>query len=212
MVNSTKSLNPLPLITVVTVVYNSEATIERTIQSVLNLNYPNVEYIIIDGNSSDRTLDIILQYKDKISSVISESDKGVYDAMNKAIGYATGEWICFMNSGDIFHDASVLEKIFRDKVYTDKTGVIYGDAHLCDGSHFLKAYPTNPFWKSRMPYRTGKGICHQSMFTKTALAKKLKFDLSYKISADFNMAYQIYKREYSFIYVPIVVSDFDVIL
>lgn len=96
-------------ITVVTVCYNAVKDIEKTIQSVTCQTYPNIEYIIIDGASSDGTMDVVLRYKDKINLIVSEPDKGIYDAMNKGIIKATGEWIIFMNAGDVFNSTNVLE-------------------------------------------------------------------------------------------------------
>ena len=97
-----------PLISIVTISYNTFSTIESTILSVINQTYPNIEYIIIDGGSTDGTIDIIKKYADKISYWVSEPDKGIYDAMNKGINKATGEWIIFMNTGDKFATENVL--------------------------------------------------------------------------------------------------------
>ena len=95
-------MNTPPLITIITVAYNAVKDIENTILSVLNQTYPNIEYIIIDGGSTDGTLDIIKKYEDKISYWVSEPDKGIYDAMNKGTLKATGVWLNFMNAGDTF--------------------------------------------------------------------------------------------------------------
>lgn len=95
-------INELPLITVITVVLNGEGHLEETMQSVLNQTYPNVEYIIVDGGSTDGTLDIIRKYGDRIDYWVSEKDKGIYDAMNKGIKVALGSWINFMNGGTVF--------------------------------------------------------------------------------------------------------------
>jgi len=116
----------LPNITIITVSYNAVKTIEDTILSVINQTYPNIEYIIIDGGSTDGTLDIIKKYQDKITYWVSEPDKGIYDAMNKGTLKATGVWLNFMNAGDTFYDHQVLEKVFKDKDWSN-TDVIYGD-------------------------------------------------------------------------------------
>ena len=104
------------LISIVTVSYNAVLTIEQTILSVINQTYPNVEYIIIDGGSTDGTVDIIKKYEDKIAYWVSEPDKGIYDAMNKGVVVATGEWINFMNAGDIFTDGDVIDKLFHQNI------------------------------------------------------------------------------------------------
>ena len=114
-----------PLISVVTVSYNAVSVIEQTIFSVINQTYPNVEYIIIDGGSTDGTVDIIKKYADKITYWVSEPDKGIYDAMNKGIELATGEWINFMNAGDSFYSFSILELIFGQTIFSND--IIYGD-------------------------------------------------------------------------------------
>jgi cellulose synthase/poly-beta-1,6-N-acetylglucosamine synthase-like glycosyltransferase len=98
-----KSFDDKPLISIVTVVYNGEAFLEETILSVINQAYDNVEYIIIDGGSTDRTIDIIKKYEDKLDYWISESDDGIYDAMNKGIDLVTGEWVNFVNSSDVLN-------------------------------------------------------------------------------------------------------------
>ena len=113
-------------ISVITVCYNAVDVIERTILSVINQTYCNIEYIIVDGNSTDGTMDIINKYRDRISIVVSEPDNGVYDAMNKGIGLATGEWLNFMNAGDSFSNESIIEDVFKSDI-PDTTKFIYSD-------------------------------------------------------------------------------------
>lgn len=102
-----------PLVTVITVVYNAKELLEETILSVLNQTYSNIEYIIVDGGSTDGTLDIIKKYQDKISKYISEPDQGIYDAMNKGMSLSKGQWLNFMNAGDSFYSNDVLQKVFE---------------------------------------------------------------------------------------------------
>ena len=105
-----------PRVTVVTVTYNEERNLATTIESIIQQTYRSKEYIIVDGNSSDRTPEIISQYSDHIDKLICEPDDGVYDAMNKAIDIAGGEWIIFINAGDILCDSEVLSRVFQYEI------------------------------------------------------------------------------------------------
>ncbi|MEM6725896.1 MAG: glycosyltransferase family 2 protein, partial [Bacteroidota bacterium] len=112
-------------ISVITVVYNGKDLLEGTIKSVINQTYPHIEYVMVDGNSKDGTQEIIQQYADRIDQWISEPDKGLYDAMNKGLRMATGDFVLFMNAGDEFRNPDVLEKVFAKA--TEKTDVLYGE-------------------------------------------------------------------------------------
>ena len=197
-----------PLVSVITVSYNAVSVIERTILSVISQNYSNIEYILIDGGSVDGTVDVIRSYQDQISYWISESDEGIYDAMNKGILRSRGKWINFMNAGDTFSDISVLDKIFSQKI-NENVGIIYGNTALFKNGVFVEPFENKPFWLSFMPFR-GKGICHQSMFVKSDLAKRMMFDTSYRICSDYDMCYKIYQRGYDFLFADIVISHYDV--
>lgn len=191
-------MNNLPLISVVTVVLNDVQNIERTIESVITQTYSNVEYIIIDGVSTDGTIEKIAKYKDEITSFISESDKGLYDAMNKGTDKATGEWIIYMNSGDRFLDSEVLSKIFienRDKIINKS--VIYTDT-ITDKNGVkskVKARSLKYIWM-------GPPSIHQSQLVKTSIAKSKPFNLKFKINADYDFCYYAFKNDASFIYLP----------
>jgi glycosyltransferase involved in cell wall biosynthesis len=113
-------------ITIITVVYNSVVTLEQTILSVINQTYKNIEYIIIDGGSTDGTVDIIKKYEDKLAYWVSEPDNGIYDAMNKGIEKANGEWLNFMNSGDIFYSKDILNTVFSS-YFTSSIKFLYSD-------------------------------------------------------------------------------------
>lgn len=198
------NLQNSPLITIVTVSYNEVSTIEQTILSVINQTYSNIEYIIIDGGSVDGTVDIIKKYVSKITSWVSEPDKGIYDAMNKGILKAKGKWINFMNSGDCFYSNDVVSQLFLDKKYDDCCSVIYGDRiSVYEKAKYLhKPSPLNDFPK-RFP------IFHQSTFISTPVMREIMYDTNLKICADYNFFYQKWKQGDNFTYVekPISVCE-----
>jgi glycosyltransferase involved in cell wall biosynthesis len=200
----TKQSGPgMPLITVVTVVRNGEKTLEQTMLSVINQTCPNIEYIVVDGASTDGTLDIIRKYEDRIDYWMSEPDKGIYDAMNKGIDLATGEWINFMNSGDGLYGNDILRKVFEGNIVSED--IIYGDVFLAHrlGSFVQKAKPLNLIAKQMV-------FVHQAAFVRSALMKEMKFDITYKICGDYNFFYQCYKNDIHFLYTPFVIAMYNV--
>jgi glycosyltransferase involved in cell wall biosynthesis len=192
-------MNNNPLISVITVVYNGVATLEQTILSVINQTYKNIEYIIIDGGSTDGTVDVIKKYENHLAYWVSELDKGIYDAMNKGIDKATGEWINFMNSGDWFYNSDVILSIFDNNNVTNYE-LIYGNT---EKRYLNKIKIDNPgkFWKL--------GIVHQSIFSKTFLNKKYKFDTNYAVAADFDFIYKIFLKGYKTYYMNITIVSFN---
>ena len=191
-----------PFITVVTVCYNSEELIEKTLRSVTNQNYSNKEYVVIDGASTDNTLKIIESFKEFIDTLVSESDNGIYHAMNKAVANAMGEWIIFMNAGDVFVNNNILEEV-SDFLQED-IDVLYGDILvLKEGKLIVKEAPSEISNFHRMPF------CHQAVFTHTSLLKSFSFDEKYKFSADFKLYKQLKHEKITFnkIHLPITVYD-----
>ncbi len=196
--------NIFPKISVVTVTYNVENSIETTLLSVLNQDYPNLEFIVIDGGSTDKTTEIIRKYSNKITYWISEPDNGIYDAMNKGIVKACGKWINFMNAGDVFHSSTVLTEIFSKSIPLNKK-VIYGDHCIV---YEKKCYhvPSSQISiiKHKMPF------CHQATFTLTDLLKESPFNLNFKIAADYNSFFSFYKSDNTMFYqVPIIISNYN---
>lgn len=175
------------LVTIITVCYNAEMHIEKTLQSVIFQNNSLFEYLIIDGGSNDRTIEIICRYiplliqKGIVVKLISEKDNGIYDAMNKGARLSSGEWISFMNAGDIFYDYNTVNQVI--KMLTNcSADVFYGNAIgvFKDREKFLQA--NKAFWcKYRMSF------CHQASFTRRDLLLKLAFNEQYRISADFDL-------------------------
>jgi len=193
-------------ISVITVVYNSKAFIEDTISSVINQSYKNIEYIIIDGGSTDGTIEIIKKYKNHISYLISEPDNGIFDAMNKGLMKATGEFIIFMNAGDTFVDKSIIQLVFNRDI-TTKTGVVFGDVYSKYKSKLQREHYT-PFYLNKKRIRP-MGISHQSIFVKTTLAQSIGFSAQFKVAADYDLINQIYKKEYEFLDVGFPISIYD---
>lgn len=180
-----------PLVSIITVVFNDGRNIEEVIKNVINQSYPNIEYIIIDGGSTDNTLDIIKKYDDKIDYWVSKKDNGIYDAMNKGVGAATGEWVNFMNAGDSFYHMTTIEDLM-DTVPTT-ADLVYGDTYYKENEKLalIKTYHVEDLWMSM--------ICsHQSLFVRTAILKKRPFNIQYKISSDFDFIYYCYVNKYVF--------------
>lgn len=191
-----------PLITVVTVVFNDVQHIEETILSVVNQTYPNIEYIIIDGGSTDGTVDIIKKYEERIAYWVSEPDKGIYDAMNKGIQKATGEWINFMNAGDVFALNNTISSLFIGMDY--QCDVLYGDTvHILTSGRYLHRAEPIYILEHRMPF------CHQSCFVKANLLKNIGFNCKYRIAADYDLFYRLYKQGYVFQQVSNTIAVFE---
>ena len=191
-------LNKLaPKFTVVTVTYNAESTIEDTIQSVISQTYHNVEYIIIDGASKDRTMEIVAKYSDRIKTVISEPDKGLYDAMNKGMAMATGDYICFLNSGDCFHEYDTLWDVVHNlQRKNELPDIIYGETAIVNSEgHFMHmrrlSSPETLNWKS---FRHGMLVCHQAFYARLDIARRTPYDLRYRFSADVDWCIRVMKE------------------
>lgn len=193
-------------VSVVTVCYNCVDVIEETIKSVISQNRSLYEYLVIDGKSNDGTVQLINKYKSGIDVFISEPDNGIFDAMNKAIDIASGKWILFMNAGDVFADNNVLYDVFGNIKYPNNIGVIYGDVIFKGNDCITKQ--ESPFYLNNKEIKQ-MGICHQTIFTRTDLAKSTKFDCRYKYTADYNMMYQIYKKQYDFFHINRAVAIYD---
>lgn len=193
-------------VTVVTAVLNDAGHIEQTILSVISQTDIEIEYIIVDGGSKDGTLELIGKYKDKISLLISESDRGVYDAMNKGIKYSTGDFVYFLNSGDVLLNPSILSKIKFEDVNVRNT-IIYGNVVVAYGNIEALEKP-RPFFNSKMKFK-GIGICHQSMFFPGELIRNEKYDLSYKIAADYDLVYRLWRKGTEFLYRDITIAKYD---
>lgn len=188
-----------PKISIVTVVYNGELTLESTILSVVNQDYQDTEFIVIDGGSTDSTIDIIKKYESNITHWVSESDKGIYDAMNKGLQLATGDWLIFIGCDDLV--LNVLHRIAP--ILTDNNSLYYGNAFF-NKELLIYDGEFNGFKLSK------RNICHQAIFYPKSIYKNRKYDLNYRILADYN--YNIISfgdRSITFVYLPFLISVFN---
>lgn len=186
------------LITLVTVTYNAENTLSRTLASVERQSYKDFEHIIMDGASKDSTVDIAKKYKNRNPHheiiIVSERDKGLYDAMNKAIAIARGKFICFLNAGDELPNENTLAIVAQTAINNPEAGVIYGDTNLIDSEgQYISGRRLSPpkhlTWKS---FKNGMLVCHQAFYANTSITPK--YDLTYRFSADFDWCVKIMKE------------------
>ena len=209
--------------TVVTCTYNAEKELQRTLDSVQRQTYCNIEHIIMDGGSRDRTLQLVKAYQHRNAVgessheivVVSEPDKGLYDAMNKSIDRATGDYLVFMNAGDTFPTDDTLEYV-EGCVGEGEVlpGVLYGDTDIVNEmGYFLRhrrlAPPKKLTWRS---FIWGMLVCHQSFYARTDIARAEPYDLRYRFSADVDWCIRIMKRaereHLQLLRLPEVVADY----
>jgi glycosyltransferase involved in cell wall biosynthesis len=193
----------LPRISVITVTLNAAATFSETSQSILDQDYPDLEWIVVDGGSVDGTVDMIRAVSDRVNRWITEPDKGLYDAMNKGIGMATGTWINFMNAGDTFASQTVISDIFRKEIV---------DAEIIYGGCMIR-YPGLLAWKAAgEPERFPKEmpVCHQSVFIRTQVVRSCLFDLQFPIGADYHQLARLFASGKRFHRMEIPIAIYDI--
>jgi glycosyltransferase involved in cell wall biosynthesis len=180
-----------PKLSIITIVYNNVRDIERTVLSVLNQTYPNIEYLVIDGASNDGTLELLKKYEGRLAKLISERDKGIYDAMNKGLALASGDYVLFMNSGDEIYAADTVENVFSSAKDAD---IYYGETEMYNedwkslGQRRHKA-PETFTWKD---FKYGMSISHQAIYIRKSLTES--YDPQYKLSADIDWIIRAAKK------------------
>lgn len=200
-------MNEIP-VTIITVCRNNARGLEMTIHSVESQIWKKKEFLVIDGASTDETLEIIKAHEVSITQWVSEPDQGIYDAMNKGVRMARGEWVIFMNAGDTFAASDVLQRVFGQSlqeclgapgILDLEADIIYGD--VIKGETVKKAEP--PHNSHRMFF------CHQSAFIRTACLKDFPFDTNHRMSADFKQLKQLYLSGKRFCQLPFPIANFD---
>ena len=191
-------------VSIITITYNSEATLRDTIESVVNQTYPNIEYIIVDGLSKDNTLAIVDEYKDKIAKVVSEKDHGLYDALNKGIGIATGDVIGLIHSDDFYTNPHVIEQVVN-RISEQKADALYADLYYVDKDDTNRIFRK---WKSGN-YKHGMFLNgwmppHPTFFVKRECYEKFgRFNLLFKSAADYELMLRfIHKYQIKLAYLP----------
>ena len=195
--------------TVITITYNAEKVLERTLQSVLTQTYEDVEHLIIDGASKDKTLALAEAYKKASDDsgqghkviIKSEPDEGIYDAMNKGLTQASGDYIVFMNAGDFSPQDDTLEEIahrchLNELPSAELPAVLYGNTDIVDGEgrylHPRRLQPPAKLtWRS---FRHGMLVCHQAFYARTDIAKNIQYDMQYRYSADVDWCIRVMKE------------------
>jgi glycosyltransferase involved in cell wall biosynthesis len=194
-----------PKLSVITIVYNNVKDIERTMLSVLNQSYPHIEYIVIDGASKDGTQKVIEKYRDKLTRYLSEPDQGIYDAMNKGLALATGDYVLFMNSGDEIYSPDTVTDIFETQNSAD---IYYGETEMYNGKWESQGQrrhcaPENFNWRS---FKYGMSVGHQAIYIKRSITEP--YDLQYKYSSDIDWIIKAAKKASSIVNTHMYVAKY----
>lgn len=187
-------------VSVVTVTYNASATLEKTMQSVFHQNYPYIEYIIIDGASTDGTVNIISKYAEKLSYWLSEQDKGIYDAMNKALEVATGDFLIFMGADDLFYTNDVIKNVVSQ--ITDLDAVYYG-------SVLFKGRGTKHWGQFNKIKWAVTNVSHQAIFYPKMVYTTHSYDTQYRIYADYAYNLNLLEEKVRFKYVDAIITLYN---
>ncbi|MES2454372.1 MAG: glycosyltransferase family 2 protein [Bacteroidota bacterium] len=194
-----------PKLSVITIVYNNVRDIERSMLSVLNQTYPHIEYIVVDGASNDGTKALIEKFKDRLAHFVSERDQGIYDAMNKGLALATGDYVLFMNSGDEIYAPETVTDVFESGVGAD---IYYGETEMYNDQwqslgQRRHCAPEVFNWKS---FRYGMSVSHQAIYIKRSLAQP--YDLQYKYSSDIDWIIKATKNASSIVNTHMYVAKY----
>lgn len=198
-------------VSIITVCYNAADCIENAIKSVLSQTYKGIEYIIIDGRSNDRTLDIVNNYRDRISTVISERDNGTYDAMNKGVKIATGDLVFFLNADDTFHNKDVVSDVVTEMTENGDAALLYGNVVYFDRQSNIE--DLRVFKHINKKNLIHENLCHQGVFAKRYLfdfSEAGMFDLRYRIAADYDWLLKVFlNKKYQVLYFNRIIAKFN---
>jgi glycosyltransferase involved in cell wall biosynthesis len=183
-------------VSIITVVYNNKETLVQAIDSVLNQNYSDIEYIIVDGASKDGTVEMINQYEEKITQFISEPDKGLYDAMNKGLSLASGDIVGILNSDDFYTSNEVISKVV-DSFIDNSCDVVYGNVNYVNKdkpNHVVRKWISGPYKNNY--FEKGFVPAHPTVFVRKKLIHSYKYNLKYKLAADYDWLLRLFRDPY----------------
>lgn len=196
------------ILSIITVCYNAKEDLARTVESILAQSWKKFEYVVVDGDSNDGTKEYLEELKPRFKEknitlkYVSEKDGGIYDAMNKGTQMAEGHWVIYLNAGDLFANALVLQSVFSDD---PDTQILYGDT-LCTYQGMVKRYPAKPL--SVLPREMA--FCHQSAFIEREVALRFPYDTSYKICADHHFFLKAYSKGLAFDYCRMPIAVYEI--
>jgi len=193
---------------IITCTYNAAETVGVTLRSVSGQSYDGIEHIIVDGASQDGTLETVRQYGSRVSRIISEPDKGLYDAMNKGIDAASGDYLIFLNAGDTFHGESTLREVAQMIKENGRPEIIYGETAIVNSNgEFVRmrrlTAPDTLNWKS---FKSGMRVCHQAFYVRRD--KALKYDLKYRYSSDFDWCIRVMRESSQLLNTRMILADY----
>lgn len=197
-------------VSVITVCFNEQENIARTIESVLSQTATSFEYIICDGGSTDKTLEVAESYrklfeeKEVSFRLFSEKDGGIYNGMNNGIKYSNGEYVLFMNAGDAFYNNAVIQDIYNRIDFNNKPDVCYGDVAYYERGFFNRYEVGN-----HRNLKAGMSICHQAVLVSGDILRERGFDTHYRIAADYKLLLELFMENYTFQHVDVVVANFE---
>lgn len=192
-------------LSIITINLNNRIGLQRTIESVINQTFTDYEWIVIDGGSTDGSKELIERYSEHFAYWVSEPDKGIYNAMNKGISHAQGDWLQFLNSGDWLYEKNTLDKIFS-KEY--EAAVIYGDVAYIDSSSLEVVSVERKPDKLNLFFLFEHTLCHQSVFFNKSIFDIYKYDEKYRVCSDWELLLRLFANNFQFIHIPIVMVNF----
>jgi glycosyltransferase involved in cell wall biosynthesis len=197
-----------PKISIITVTYNAARALHTTLANIASSNYPAFEVIVVDGGSRDGTAGVVREYAWRIDRLVSEPDEGIYDAMNKGLALAGGEYVWFINAGDTIHDPQTITRIFDDRPAGERADIYYGETLILSPEGTIrglrkKKLPERMTWHS---FRRGMVVCHQSILVRRAIAPR--YDRTYRLAADVEWVLVSLRRAATIVNTHTILSEF----